>query len=34
VVGRVEDGRLLLDLRAIAPGDDMALREAVLAAAG
>jgi L-seryl-tRNA(Ser) seleniumtransferase len=34
VVGRVEDGRLLLDLRAVAPGDDKALREAVLAAAG
>ncbi|HEU5419454.1 MAG TPA: L-seryl-tRNA(Sec) selenium transferase [Streptosporangiaceae bacterium] len=34
VVGRVEDGRLLLDLRAVAPGDDVVLREAVLAAAG
>jgi L-seryl-tRNA(Ser) seleniumtransferase len=34
VVGRVEDGRLLLDLRAVPPADDVALREAVLAAAG
>ena len=33
VVGRMEDDRLLLDLRAVAPGDDVALREAVLAAA-
>jgi L-seryl-tRNA(Ser) seleniumtransferase len=34
VVGRVEDGRLLLDLRAVPPGDDERLAEAVLAAAG
>ncbi len=33
VVGRMEDGRLLLDLRAVAPGDDDALCAAVLAAA-
>src|ERR1700722_2209688 len=34
VVGRIEDGRLLLDLRAVPPGDDDALCAAVLAAAG
>jgi L-seryl-tRNA(Ser) seleniumtransferase len=34
VAGRVEGGRLLLDLRAVAPGDDERLAEAVLAAAG
>jgi L-seryl-tRNA(Ser) seleniumtransferase len=34
VVGRVEDGRLLLDLRAVAPEDDELLVAAVLAAAG
>jgi L-seryl-tRNA(Ser) seleniumtransferase len=34
VVGRLEDGRLLLDLRAVPPGDDDALCAAVLAAAG
>ena len=34
VVGRVEGGRLLLDLRAVAPADDERLAEAVLAAAG
>jgi L-seryl-tRNA(Ser) seleniumtransferase len=33
VVGRVEGGRLLLDLRAVAPADDERLTEAVLAAA-
>jgi L-seryl-tRNA(Ser) seleniumtransferase len=33
VVGRTEAGRLLLDLRAVLPGDDEALAEAVLAAA-
>jgi L-seryl-tRNA(Ser) seleniumtransferase len=33
VVGRVEGGRLLLDLRAVAPADDEPLAEAVLAAA-
>ena len=33
VVGRVEDGRLLLDLRAVAPADDPALARAVIAAA-
>jgi len=33
VVGRVEDGRLLLDLRAVARGDDERLAEAVLAVA-
>jgi L-seryl-tRNA(Ser) seleniumtransferase len=33
VVGRIEDGRLLLDLRAVAPADDERLGEAVLAAA-
>ena len=32
VVGRVEGGRLLLDLRAVAPADDERLTEAVLAA--
>jgi L-seryl-tRNA(Ser) seleniumtransferase len=31
VVGRVEAGRLLLDLRAVAPADDERLTEAVLA---
>jgi L-seryl-tRNA(Ser) seleniumtransferase len=34
VVGRVEGGRLLLDLRAVAPADDERLAEAVLDAAG
>ena len=34
VAGRVEDGRLLLDLRTVDPADDAALREAVLAVAG
>jgi L-seryl-tRNA(Ser) seleniumtransferase len=34
VVGRIEDGRLLLDLRAVAPGDDELLVAAVLAASG
>jgi L-seryl-tRNA(Ser) seleniumtransferase len=34
VVGRVEDGRLLLDLRAVPAGDDVLLGDAVLAAAG
>jgi L-seryl-tRNA(Ser) seleniumtransferase len=32
VVGRIEDGRLLLDLRAVAPADDDRLAAAVLAA--
>jgi L-seryl-tRNA(Ser) seleniumtransferase len=34
VVGRVDDGRLLLDLRAVAPEDDELLSAAVIAAAG
>ena len=34
VVGRIEDGRLLLDLRAVAPTDDELLVAAVVAAAG
>ncbi len=34
VVGRIEDGLLLLDLRAVAPADDGLLIAAVLAAAG
>jgi len=34
VVGRMEEGRLLLDLRAVDPGDDDLLEAAVLAAAG
>jgi L-seryl-tRNA(Ser) seleniumtransferase len=33
VVGRTEDGRLLLDLRAVAPADDELLVAAVAAAA-
>jgi L-seryl-tRNA(Ser) seleniumtransferase len=33
IVGRVEGGRLLLDLRAVTPADDPRLAEAVLAAA-
>jgi len=33
VVGRIEGGRLLLDLRAVAPADDERLAEAVLAVA-
>jgi L-seryl-tRNA(Ser) seleniumtransferase len=33
VAGRIEDGRLLLDLRTVDPADDDRLREAVLAAA-
>jgi hypothetical protein len=32
VVGRIEGGRLLLDLRAVAPADDERLAAAVLAA--
>jgi hypothetical protein len=32
VVGRIEGGRLLLDLRAVAPADDERLTAAVLAA--
>jgi L-seryl-tRNA(Ser) seleniumtransferase len=32
VIGRIERGRLLLDLRAVAPADDQRLAEAVLAA--
>jgi hypothetical protein len=31
-VGRVEDGRLLLDLRAVAPADDERLFDAIVAA--
>jgi len=34
VAGRLEDGRLLLDLRAVLPPDDEPLTRAVLAAAG
>jgi L-seryl-tRNA(Ser) seleniumtransferase len=34
VVGRIDDGRLLLDLHAVAPADDAVLCAAVLAAAG
>lgn len=34
VVGRIDGGRLLLDLRAVAPADDERLAAAVLAAAG
>jgi L-seryl-tRNA(Ser) seleniumtransferase len=34
VVGRIEDGRLLLDLRAVAPADDERLGAAVATAAG
>jgi L-seryl-tRNA(Ser) seleniumtransferase len=34
VVGRIENGRLLLDLRAVDPADDELLRAAVIAAAG
>ncbi len=34
VVGRIEDGRLLLDLRAVAAADDELLTAAVIAAAG
>src|SRR5262249_11626955 len=34
VVGRIEGGRLLLDLRAVRPEDDAVLAAAVLAAAG
>jgi L-seryl-tRNA(Ser) seleniumtransferase len=33
VVGRIEDGRLLLDLRAVSPADDELLVAAVAAAA-
>ena len=33
VAGRIEDRRLLLDLRTVDPADDERLREAVLAAA-
>jgi L-seryl-tRNA(Ser) seleniumtransferase len=32
VIGRIERGRLLLDLRAVAPADDERLTAAVLAA--
>jgi L-seryl-tRNA(Ser) seleniumtransferase len=32
VIGRIERGRLLLDLRAVAPADDQRVAEAVLAA--
>jgi L-seryl-tRNA(Ser) seleniumtransferase len=34
VAGRVEDGRLLLDLRTVDPAADATLREAVLAVTG
>ena len=34
VAGRIEDGRLLLDLRTVDPADDVTLSAAVLAAAG
>jgi L-seryl-tRNA(Ser) seleniumtransferase len=34
VIGRMEDGRLLLDLRAVDPEDDQVLQAAVIAAAG
>ena len=34
VIGRIENGRLLLDLRAVPPGDDEQLAAAVIAAAG
>jgi L-seryl-tRNA(Ser) seleniumtransferase len=34
VVGRVVDGRLLLDLRSVPSGDDSALADAVIAALG
>jgi len=34
VVGRLEQGRLLLDLRSVSADDDAALTYAVLAAAG
>jgi len=34
VVGRIEGGRLLLDLRAVAPDDDERLAAAVVAARG
>jgi L-seryl-tRNA(Ser) seleniumtransferase len=34
VVGRLEAGRLLLDLRSVAPADDERLVDAVAAAAG
>ena len=34
VAGRIEDGRLLLDLRSVLPPDDRTLTRAVLAAAG
>jgi hypothetical protein len=34
VAGRIEDGRLLLDLRSVLPPDDKTLALAVLAAAG
>lgn len=34
VVGRMEGGRLLLDLRAVDPADDELLQAAILAAAG
>jgi L-seryl-tRNA(Ser) seleniumtransferase len=34
VVGRLESGRLLLDLRSVAPADDARLITAVAAAAG
>jgi hypothetical protein len=34
VVGRIDDRRLLLDLRAVPPADDSLLTAAVLAASG
>jgi hypothetical protein len=34
VVGRLESGRLLLDLRSVAPADDERLVDAVTTAAG
>jgi L-seryl-tRNA(Ser) seleniumtransferase len=34
VVGRMDGGRLLLDLRAVDPADDELLQSAILAAAG
>ena len=33
VVGRLESGRLLLDLRSVAPADDASLVDAILATA-
>jgi len=34
IVGRIEDGRLLLDLRSVAPADDELIVCAIRAAAG